>query len=128
MTYRIFWRIPQQLLCLELEGDLSITDFNHINQAVTDHLGVVIANRRVALVIDITQPGHIPTAIAQLKETQTYVLRPDLSMILVVGSNKLSRLMMLLTFNLCRPRLKFFDTMDAALNTYFVNGSRLDHK
>jgi len=128
MAYQIFWRVPQQLLCLELEGDLSITDFNYINQAVIDHLGVETANRPVALVVDITRPGHISTAVAQLRETQTYVLRRDLSVILVVGNNKLLRLMLLLTFNLCRPSLKFFDTMDEALNSYFVKQWRLKRK
>jgi hypothetical protein len=114
VTYRVFWQVPQEILCIELAGDLSIDDFNHINQAVTDQLGTEATNRHVALVVDVTRPGHIPTAVAQLRETQTYVLRRDLNMILVAGSNKLLRLMMLLTFNLCRPRLNFFDTMDEA--------------
>ena len=119
MTYRVFWQIPQQILCVELEGDLSISDFNHINRAVTDHLGAETANPHVALVVDITRPGQVPTAVIQLRETQTYVLRQDLNVILVAGSNKFLRLMMLLTFNLCRPSLKFFDTMDEALKFIF---------
>ena len=115
MAYRVFWRVPHHTLCLELEGDLTLDDFNLINRAIIDHLGGETTDRRIALVVDITRPGSIPQAFAQLKASQTYVLRHDLKFILVAGSNKFMRLMMLLTFNLCRPSLRFFDNVDQAL-------------
>ena len=116
MTYRIYWLLPQQVLCVELEGALSLDDFNKINQAIIDHLGDETENRRVGLVVDATRPSQIPQLVAQLRVSQTYVLRRDLKFILIAGQNKLMRLLMMLTFNLCRPSLKFFDDVDQALN------------
>jgi hypothetical protein len=115
MAYRIFWQVPGQILYLELEGHLSLDDFNQINEAIIDHLGAEQNDRRIALLIDITRPGNVPQAVNQLRASQTYVGRRDLRFILVAGRNKLLRLMMLLTFNLYRPSLCFFDDVDQAL-------------
>ena len=115
MAYRIFWRVPQQTLWMELEGDLTLNDFKQINCAVVEHLGADEGNRQVALVVDITRTGKIPQAFAELRMSQTYGQRRDLKFIIVAGTNKFMRLMILLTFNLCRPSLRFFDTMDQAL-------------
>ena len=116
MAYRVFWHVPQQILCLELEGDLTLDDFNQINRAVNDHLGRDDgAERRIALVIDITRPGKTPQAFAQLQASQTYAERRDLKFIFVAGRNKFMRLMVMLTFNLCRQGLRFFENMDQAL-------------
>ena len=115
MAHRVFWRVPQQILCMELEGIISLDDFIQINQTIVDHLGDEIPDRDVALLVDITQPGHPPRSYPQLKASQTYVMRRDLKFILVVGNDKFMRLMTLLTFNLCRPSLMFFDDMDQAL-------------
>ena len=117
MTYRIFWQVQQQVLCVELAGDLSLDDFNRINGEVINHLGdePTTKYRDVTLLVDITRPSSTPRVFEQLKQSQTYVFRRDLKFILVAGSNKFMRLMMLLTFNLCRPSLKFFDDVDHAL-------------
>ncbi len=114
MAHQVFWRVPHQTLCVVLEGDLSIEDFHQLNRKILGELGEESANRCIALIVDITRPGSIPQAFAQLKASQTYVSRRDLKFILVAGSNKFMRLMMLLTFNLCRPSLRFFDTIDQA--------------
>jgi hypothetical protein len=115
MTHRIYWRVPNVVLCLELEGNLSPDDFAQINQAIVEHLGPETQTQTVTLLVDITRPGTTPSAFAQLKASQTYTMRRDLNYILVVGRDKFMRLMMLLTFNLCKPSLKFFDDMDQAL-------------
>jgi hypothetical protein len=116
MGFRVFWRVPQQLLCVELEGILTIDDFKEINQTIVELMDSEPTNQRVALLIDITKPSTAPRAFDQLRASQTYVLRPDLKFILVAGRDKFMRLMMLLTFNLCRPSLKFFENVDSALN------------
>jgi hypothetical protein len=114
MAYRVFWHIPRQVIYVELEGNLTLKDFQLINRDVLEHLGNENTDRQITLVIDITRPSTTPQAFAQLKASQTYILRRDLKSIAVVGSNKFMRLMMLLTFNLCRPSLKFFDSIDEA--------------
>jgi hypothetical protein len=115
MGYRVFWHVPQQVIYMEIAGDLNLNDFHQINRAVTDLLDDVRSSQNVALLVDITQPGTTPQLFAQLKESQTYLLRRDLKFIVVAGSNKLMRLMMLLTFNLRKPSLRFFDSIDQAL-------------
>ncbi len=115
MAYRVFWHVSQQILGLELEGNLDMLDFAQINQAVIDHLDSCPPDKHVTLLVDITRPGRPPQRVAQLKESQTYVRRPDLKSILIAGNNKFMRLIMLLTFNLCRPNLRFFDTVEQAL-------------
>jgi len=115
MAFRTYWHTPQQILCIELEGTLSLDDFNHMNQAVWDQLGDEASNQPVALLVDITRPSKMPQAFQYLRESQVYTQRRDLKMILVVGSNKFNRLMMMLTFNLCKPSLWFFDNIEQAL-------------
>src|SRR5258708_5887839 len=115
MAYRVYWQVPQQVLWVELEGAGNHDDFIQINQAVHDHLGDEKTNRSVALLVDITRPGNTSQAFQQLKASQTYVTRRDLRFILVVGSNKFMRLMMMLIFTICRASWGFFDNMAPAL-------------
>jgi hypothetical protein len=114
MAYRVFWHIPQQVIFVELEGNLTLKDFQQLNRDVVELLGAESADRPVTLVIDVTRPTTTPQAFEQLKASQTYTQRRDLKSIIVVSSNKFIRLMMLLTFNLCRPSLRFCDTVDEA--------------
>ena len=115
MAYKVFWQIPQQVLYHKLEGDLSLDDFSQINQVIWDHLGEETTYQHTALLIDISRPGRTPQDFAALRASQTYMLRNDLKFILVVGSNKLMRLMMLLTFNLSKPGVRFFDDLEQGL-------------
>jgi hypothetical protein len=115
MAYHVFWQIPQEVLCLELTGDATITDFTQINEAILHYLGDDSTEQRVVLLIDATQSGRVPAAFAQLKASQTYTQRYDLKMIAVASTDKFIRLMMMLTFNLCKPGLRFFNSVDHAL-------------
>jgi hypothetical protein len=94
---------------------VSIDSFHQINQAIVEQLDSKEPSQQVTLLIDITRPGKVPQAFAQLKESQTYLHRRDLKFIIVAGNDKFMRLMMLLTFNLGRPILRFFDNFDQGL-------------
>jgi hypothetical protein len=115
MGFRVFWQSPQRILCVELAGNLSLDDLDRVNAAVNHHFGDPLANQRLALLIDVSQLHQIPQNFAELKASQTYAMRRDLKYIVVVGSNKFMRLMMMLTFNLSVASLRFFDTTDQAL-------------
>ncbi len=115
MAYRVYWHIPHQMLCMELEGNLTLDDFQNLDRAILALLGNEAPDRQLMLLVDITRPATTPRDFARLRASQTYLLRFDLKFILVAGSNKLMRLMMLLTFNLCRPSVRFFDNIDEAL-------------
>ena len=129
MAFRVFWQVPQQVLCIELEGNLNLDNFHQINQMVTDSLNSKEVHQPVTLLVDITRPGRIPQAFAQLKESQTYATRSDLKFIVVAGNDKFRRLMMLLTFNLCRPSLRFFDNLDQGIKfTQRVSSSNVGNE
>lgn len=115
MAYKLFWKTPRQVLCLELEGELTFDDFTQVNRAIIDQLGPESLNQPVALLIDITRQCRVPSSFAQLTASQTYMMRRDLQFILVAGSNKFMRLMIMLIYNLCRPSLKYFDDVDQAI-------------
>jgi hypothetical protein len=115
MAHQVFWHVPQQILGLELEGDLSLDHFDRINEDITNHLNGCGGDQHI-LLVDITRPATVPRLFARLKASQTYTVRNDVRFILVAGNNKLMRLMMMLTFNLCRPTLIFFDTVELALD------------
>ena len=129
MAFRVFWQVPQQVLCIELEGTLNLDNFHQINQMVTECLNSKDVHQPVALLVDITRPGKIPQAFAQLKESQTYTSRNDLKFIVVAGNDKFRRLMMLLTFNLCRPSLRFFDNLEQGIKfTQRVSSSNVGNE
>ena len=115
MTSRVCWYVPQQILYVELKGNLSLEDFNQINQAIISKLDNDVAGHRVAVLVDITQPSHAPRAFEQVRTSQTFLQRHDIRFILVAGNNKLMRLIATLIFNLGKPSLKFFDDVDQAL-------------
>ena len=129
MAFRVFWQVPQQVLCIELEGNLNLDNFHQINQMVIECLNSKEVHQPVTLLVDITRPGRIPQAFAQLKESQTYTMRSDLKFIVVAGNDKFRRLMMLLTFNLCRPSLRFFDNLDQGIKfTQRVSSSNVGNE
>jgi hypothetical protein len=115
MSYQVCWEIPEQVLCLELIGDLSLEDFVEVNRLITARLNDDIGDKRIILLVDISRSASMPRAFEQLKASQTYLMRQDLKFILVAGTSKFMRLMMTLTFNLCRPSLMFFEDKTRAM-------------
>ena len=79
-----------------------------------ENLGADSGEKNIVILVDITRPGSLPRAVNELKASQTYVRRNDIKSIMIAGTNKLMRLMLLLTFNLCRPSLRFFDNLEQA--------------
>lgn len=121
MPYRVYWEAPNAMLYLKLSGDVSLQEFIEIDREITRYLASDKLEEKLTLLVDVNDAKSVPQSFNQLKASQTYasVYNSKLSYILVVsGGNKLMRLMMMLTFNLCRPSLQFFDTPMQALS-YF---------
>ncbi len=114
MAFQVFWHIPHQVLCLELEGHLSLQDFSQINEAILNVLNSEAQHSRITLLVNAINLSSVPQAFQQLRASQAYVERPDLKHIVVATTNKMIRLMMLLTFNLSRPSLRMVDDLDQA--------------
>lgn len=121
MPYRVYWEAPNAMLYLKLSGDVSLQEFIDIDREITRYLASDKLEDKVTLLVDVNEAKSVPHSFNQLKASQTYATVYDskLSHILVVsGGNKLMRLMMMLTLNLSRPSLQFFDTPMQALS-YF---------
>ena len=107
MSYRIFWEIPETVLCLALGEDVSTEEFVEINDQINSFMDARTATRSVILKIDALNTERIPQSLSTMKNSQSYANRKDLKSILVIGPNKYVRLVMMLTFNLSRPTLHF---------------------
>lgn len=122
MPYQVYWDAPKMLLYLKLTGDVSLQEFVEIDRDITHYLASYEVGESIALLVDVKDAKSVPQSFNQLRTSQTYAYeyyQSKLSHILVVsGNNKLMRLMMMLTFNLCRPSLQFFEAKTQALS-YF---------
>jgi hypothetical protein len=118
VPYQVDWEIPQSVLRVQLTAHVTLPEFVEVNRMVTDKLNTVSADAGIALMVNVNEALSVPQAFNQLRLSQTYATSSNsrLKYILIVcGNNRLMRLMMLLTFNLCRPSLQFFDTPAQAL-------------
>jgi hypothetical protein len=113
MPYQINWETPEAVLSLRLLDQVTFQEFVEIDRSITAHLNEGSPDSAIVLIVDVTQATSVPQSFNELKTSQTYATAANLRLkwILVVSSNRLMRLMMLLTFNLCRPTLRFFDTL-----------------
>jgi hypothetical protein len=113
MPYQISWETPEAVLCLRLLEQVTLQEFVEIDRTITSHLNDSSVDASIALMVDVTETKSVPQSFSELKNSQTYATAANVRLhwILVIGNNRLMRLMMLLTFNLCRPSLRFFDTL-----------------
>lgn len=110
MAYQLAWNIPQKILRLDLSEDVSLADFLEINRLMTDYLKE--KQSRIAIVVDASNLKIAPYGIEPIRVTQTYLRNQQIAYVLIVTGNKLTRLAMLLLFNLAGPSVQFFDNFD----------------
>lgn len=114
MPFALDWQVPQTVMRLTLTGTLTLHDYTEINTQVSKLLETVPVGVNAGLVVDATALVGTPTNVDQVTNSQKYAYLSNnpLKIILVVCSNKFMRLMMTLTFNLCRPYLYFVNSLD----------------
>lgn len=114
MPFALDWQVPQRVIWLTLTGTLTLQDYVEINTEVSKLLESVPAGVKAGLVVDATHLVGTPTNVEQVTNSQKYAYLSNnpLKIILVVCSNKFMRLMMTLTFNLCRPFLYFANSVE----------------
>ena len=105
--YQVYWDVPGYVLSLKLIDALTLKEFIEIDHLITSYLSTTIT--RTVIVIDITAAKHMPFPSEQMKASQVYMHHSMLRSLLILGENKLLRLTLLLTFNLARASLQFFD-------------------
>jgi hypothetical protein len=121
--YQVYWYIPDYVLCVKITDSISSDELTGLGAVVTMHL--LDIETRVALLIDITEATQMPFPTDVLKRSQTYIQNPMLKWLLVVGQNKLMRLMLLMMFSLARPSLQFFDNFEMVQNHVQIH--KLNH-
>lgn len=126
MPYQVNWEVPQVILNLQLLDDVTMPEFASINDEINSHLPHTSSDVPLALMIDMTHTRSVPKDFKALMASQRYATtRSPIKWILVISSNRLMRLMMMLTYNLCRPQLHFFDTKEEALRFLeYINRGR----
>lgn len=110
MPYEITWSSSGKALYLKLINEVSIESFTEIDSQINTYLRQIVDS--VVLVVDATNARVNPYNIERIKPTQTYLQSTKINRIAVISTSKLNRLAMLLLFNLCRPILQFYDSLD----------------
>lgn len=112
MAHSLSWYIPQQILYLSLEGQLTVPEMKLINDEVTAYLENAAA--RISIVIDASELQVGYQTANSLRDTQQYMNHIQLQQALVVATSKLNRLIALLAFSRSRARFIQFDNFDDA--------------
>ncbi|MBZ0279343.1 MAG: hypothetical protein K8L97_01300 [Anaerolineae bacterium] len=110
MAHQISWMNPPSVLHLKLEGTVKQQDYIEISRSLIDSLNQ--GSERIALVIDITNTRTIPFPNEDVRALQTFAYHPYLKWIIIIGENKLIRLMLMLTLNLSKVNLSTFNTYE----------------
>jgi hypothetical protein len=119
MAYKVHWFDPHIILIMELYDTVALIEFFEIDKIISQHLTETEHN--ITLIIDASQAQLTPLGIEQIKGTQSFLDSKQIKYLLVVTDNRVTRLALLLMFNLCRPILKFFsnsEQLDAFLKSY----------
>jgi len=110
--YKLSWLIPQRVMYLRLSGTTTLEELENINRFISS--GLEETSEQVALVIDATDSNGFAVGIDQLRASQRYGQHPRLKSIIVLGTNKLIRLMLVIVFNVATASLKFCQNLDEA--------------
>lgn len=109
-------------LYLKLINEVSIESFVEIDSQINTHLRQT--TEAVVLIVDASSAKVNPYSIERIKPTQTYLQSTKINRIAVISPSKLNRLAMLLLFNLCRPILQFYDSLEHAPALFEIPKSR----
>jgi len=110
MAYQISWMNPPSVLHLKLEGTVKQQDYAEISNSLTKAMDE--GSEQIALVIDIIETKGVPFPNENIRAMQTFTRHPHLKWIILVGENKLIRLMLMLTFNISKLNLSAFNTYE----------------
>jgi SpoIIAA-like len=112
MGYELNSRVPRKALYLRMHGEISLQEFIEIDKQINQLLRQ--CDGQVTLIVDASEASFSPYKIENIKATQSYLQSKQIERIVAISNKKLNRLAMLLLFNLCLPRLQFYDNADQA--------------
>lgn len=112
MGYSVSWHIDQTVLLLKYENYLSRQELSEANYHIDNLLSR--NQTRVGIIFEVSTMKTTYHTAEIMRETQTFVDHPNLSLALVVSENKLNRLTMLIAFAISSTRLVMIDSLGKA--------------
>lgn len=111
MGYTVSWEHPQEILRLNLTDPINRVELETLNQELTARLDE--QDERIQLIVDASQLSVGYYTIDDIRTTQQYRDHHNLEAAYVVTQNKVTRLVMLVAFNLSRARFLHFNDLPA---------------
>lgn len=106
MPQTIQWIIPQTVLSVKIEGDLTKQEIMSLDTLVYDAL--VSAPACETMIFDIRTVWSVPSHLYQMRLKRTIPPDHPLSSICIIGEYRLLRLMLLLTYSATRAGIQLF--------------------
>ncbi|MDQ7024638.1 MAG: hypothetical protein Q9P01_07250 [Anaerolineae bacterium] len=120
MAHTLSWYTPHRVLCLTLEGQLSIEELQEINLKVMEMFER--QNDRLNIVIDATSLKSGYNTSNDLRSTQKYMNHHQLDTAFVVAENKINRLITLMAFSISRAKFLQFRDWEKATDMLSRSG------
>lgn len=111
MAHKLAWHMSEEVLLLTLSGNFTNMEAEEVNQTINDELEVGESGRILLIdASDLIAPVHFES----IRRSLTFMNDQHLKSIYVVAGNKLTRLAMLVIFNLGKASLKLFNSVEQA--------------
>ena len=101
MAHKLSWKLPGQVMTLNINGHYAIDEAQAINQIITDELEKTSGG--LMLVIDASDMKR-PVNFEMIRASQTFMDHEKLTMLIVVAKDKLIRLSLMVIFNLTKAK------------------------
>ncbi len=118
MAYEINWYEPDHILNVTFGETLTRNNLEKLNEEIVIYLEK--HNHNLELVINATKFNAGYFTIDDLRMTQNYRNHDNLKSAFVIAEDKVTRLSMLVAFNLSRTRFKHFNNLPSLVA--FLNG------
>jgi hypothetical protein len=110
MSYELSWHTPNRVILLRLFDLFTLTDAVQINAEITAWLDA--SNASIFLLVD-AQDVTIPLLFEEIRSSQSFMNHRHLRHIFIVSDKKMTRLFMLVMYNLATAFVRLFNTREA---------------
>lgn len=114
METKVAWYLENRIILAHVADDNTIEDLAVINKAIVQYLEQGTAP--IHLLIDVTEMGSIPSNIAKIKQTFTYLDHPSIGWSLFIGHmNAIEKFIVSITTQMSKLDAKTVDTIEDAI-------------
>lgn len=111
MPYTISWEIPDEILRLSLQEDISKADMHALNADLQNFLD----DSTLSLIIACSAVDNLEFKPIEISEALTFLKNPGLDWVLVCGAKSYLHLVTKVIFQLAQVRVRFFNTVEEAM-------------